>query len=766
MVTPEIAAIPTAMPTPAPTPEPEPTAIPTPEPLELEQPTNRFVRDNTPEEVLAEAFRRTEATGSYQYVMRMSLSPSASGLTLLVPITVDGDYVSPGNFRSTINATLRNVEVVTQEIRSANEKFETDPATGLWFKSTTASTPAGEAIDFVTLDPSLLTDVEIGPIRDLNGVDVYEVSAFAPAGLIGNSPGTIELIYWLGLPDLVIRQVVLSGIISWPQVDVLLDPSAGGVSPISVIMQLNGFGRIFDIQAPVASARLIDTRDFEVVTAKGFPISAAKGAHAASKLADGRVLIAGGDSATGATSVSEIYDPATGIWSTGPNMAVPRTFHRAVTLQDGRILMTLGATSDGPLASNELYNPTTDEWSDAGDVDEPRSSHTATLLRDGRVLVVGGGESQRVVNSVDIFDPTTNTWSSAAPTITARAVHSATLLGDGRVLVVGGLDADGRALISSEIYDPVADSWTEIATRSQPSAFHAAALLPDGRVLIAGGITDDWIAVRTSEIYDPDSETWTQTGSTNDDHVGPGVVPLDNGGVILISGGDLARTNASIEQWNPDTNEWTVLGLIATPRGLHTTTILNSGKVLIVGGGDSRGPLNSTEILDPKELSILPDNLTIDVSKDYSAVMKIPGGEITIDLFEKDAPITVDNFVKLSRDGYYDGVTFHRVIPGFMAQGGDPTGTGSGGPGYNIPDEFSDRKHDGPGVLSMANSGPNTGGSQFFITLSATAHLDGVHTVFGKVTEGMDVVLAIPERDPASASEPGVAIESITIIEK
>ena len=159
------------------------------------------------------------------------------------------------------------------------------------------------------------------------------------------------------------------------------------------------------------------------------------------------------------------------------------------------------------------------------------------------------------------------------------------------------------------------------------------------------------------------------------------------------------------------------------------------------------------------------DNLTIDQTKNYSAVITLPTGEFTIELFAQDAPITVDNFVKLARDGFYDGVTFHRVIPGFMAQGGDPTGTGSGGPGYSIPDEFSDRKHDGPGVLSMANAGPNTGGSQFFITFDATPHLDGAHTVFGKVSEGMDLVLAIPERDPQSASEPGVAMTSVVIVE-
>ncbi len=159
------------------------------------------------------------------------------------------------------------------------------------------------------------------------------------------------------------------------------------------------------------------------------------------------------------------------------------------------------------------------------------------------------------------------------------------------------------------------------------------------------------------------------------------------------------------------------------------------------------------------------DDLTIDPTKNYRAFITLPTGEFTVELFAQDAPITVDNFVKLARDGFYDGVTFHRVIPDFMAQGGDPTGTGSGGPGYSIPDEFSSRKHDGPGVLSMANAGPNTGGSQFFITYGATPHLDGMHSVFGKVSSGMELVDAIPERDPGSAGEPGVAMTSVKIIE-
>ncbi len=161
-----------------------------------------------------------------------------------------------------------------------------------------------------------------------------------------------------------------------------------------------------------------------------------------------------------------------------------------------------------------------------------------------------------------------------------------------------------------------------------------------------------------------------------------------------------------------------------------------------------------------------PPPMVIDPTKKYTATLVTPNGDIVVELFADKAPKTVNNFVALARDGYYDGVTFHRVIKGFMAQGGDPAGTGRGGPGYVFGDEFHPSlRHSGPGILSMANAGPGTNGSQFFITHAATPHLDNKHTVFGRVTQGMDVVLAIPERDPASARAPGMAMTRIEITE-
>jgi len=155
----------------------------------------------------------------------------------------------------------------------------------------------------------------------------------------------------------------------------------------------------------------------------------------------------------------------------------------------------------------------------------------------------------------------------------------------------------------------------------------------------------------------------------------------------------------------------------------------------------------TTPEAQPKTYSA-PPPMSIDTNKTYTAIIETEKGEMVVELFARDVPATVNNFVFLAREGYYDGTTFHRVIPGFMAQGGDPTGTGTGQAGYFFADEFTDHGHDA-GVLSMANAGPDTNSAQFFITFTPQHGLDGKHTVFGQLIEGMDVLESLTPRDPS-----------------
>lgn len=179
-------------------------------------------------------------------------------------------------------------------------------------------------------------------------------------------------------------------------------------------------------------------------------------------------------------------------------------------------------------------------------------------------------------------------------------------------------------------------------------------------------------------------------------------------------------------------------------------------------------PLANIDPIERTDFYNAPPEMTLDTSKEYQAVIRMEnGGEMTIDLFDDESPITVNNFVYLANQGFYDGTTFHRVLADFMAQGGDPTGTGTGGPGYAFEDETDNGlSFDRRGLLAMANAGPNTNGSQFFITFVPTPHLNGAHTIFGELVEGDDVLSGISLREPATATEPGDTISEIVILEQ
>lgn len=182
--------------------------------------------------------------------------------------------------------------------------------------------------------------------------------------------------------------------------------------------------------------------------------------------------------------------------------------------------------------------------------------------------------------------------------------------------------------------------------------------------------------------------------------------------------------------------------------------------------GASLAPSSATgETSGRKSYSALPP-MTIDATKQYMATITTPRGDIVIKLRPDLAPQTVNSFVFLARDGFYNGLTWHRVLPNFMAQGGDPEGTGTGGPGYTVPDEFTTKVNfDKPGIVAMANTGqPNSGGSQFFITTAPADYLNGKYTIFGEVVKGQEVVDGIPLRDPEqNPTTPGEQIVKVTI---
>ena len=196
---------------------------------------------------------------------------------------------------------------------------------------------------------------------------------------------------------------------------------------------------------------------------------------------------------------------------------------------------------------------------------------------------------------------------------------------------------------------------------------------------------------------------------------------------------------------------------------IQTILLMLSASMLLMTGCSGSGNAPQS---DDKQAPKPEKEKTATPAKNRVARFETTKGTFRIELFEDKAPITTKNFIDLANKGFYNGVIFHRVIDGFMIQGGDPDGTGRGGPGYKIPDEFNaDLKHDAPGILSMANAGPNTGGSQFFITLGPTPHLNNRHAVFGKVIEGLDVVKAIGKAPTGPGDRPleDVKMQKVTI---
>ena len=315
--------------------------------------------------------------------------------------------------------------------------------------------------------------------------------------------------------------------------------------------------------------------------------------HSATRLADGRVLIAGGMVHNhDVLTTAELYDPTTGAFIATGAMPEARMSHSATLLKDGRVLLAGGYSGDGRIYQSALlYDPKTGQFSRTGDMAVPRAEHSATLLPDGRVLVAGGadGPAEVATRSAEIYDPSTGRFTSTGDMTVARAYHVAAPLRGGRVLVAGGEPDLQHTLSSAEVYDEATGTFTPVGGMAEARRKAAAAPLNDGRVLIVGGSdNDDWRAKsRTAEIYDPATMTFRATGEL---HVARfkivhAVVTLDDGRVLVAGGG------SGFEVYDPAHGVFTSMsGGLSAARYYSTATALGGGRVLVAGGyGDDAG---------------------------------------------------------------------------------------------------------------------------------------------------------------------------------
>ncbi len=368
-------------------------------------------------------------------------------------------------------------------------------------------------------------------------------------------------------------------------------------------------------------------------------LGAARSSHTAALVANGKVVVSGGDGAGGKLASAEVFDPGTGAWSVTGSLATARSSQAATVLLDGRILNADGLSSSGqPLASSELYDPDLGgRWSPTAALANARSGHTATLLPDGDVLVAGGHTTANFIGSSgnnistsrisplassELYHPASGTWTTTGDLREARSFHTATLLTGspaqcgsncGKVLVTGGQRAGtshAETVGSAELYDPATGQWRFTAPMSTPRYFHTATRLRNGKVIVVAGADANGVLLASAELFDPVTETWMPTGSLtgstspqptdgtprgargehtatllNQDPCG------SNCGKVLVAAGvgsiGTGPSLASAELYDPAAGTFTATSSLKQSRQLHTDTLLPNGKVLVTGGFNS-----------------------------------------------------------------------------------------------------------------------------------------------------------------------------------
>jgi hypothetical protein len=329
--------------------------------------------------------------------------------------------------------------------------------------------------------------------------------------------------------------------------------------------------------------------------------------HSSDLLGDGRVLAAGGEDLAGILATTEIYDPATRLWTRSGDMTSPRQGHVTALLSTGQLLAAGGFIDLGglPTATAELYDPSTGLWSStATPMTDRRVMFAASVLGSGEVLASGGrdGGGAYYTASAELFDPATSMWTATGTMSTARTGHTSTLLADGTVLVAGGFDGGG-IVASAEIYDPETGLWTDVNPMPSPRSGHVAVALSNGTVLVVGG-GDGSSPLASATVYDPTTGEWSATGSMSTPRRQLTATRLPSGDV-LVAGGDSGESTTVVEQtaeiYDPGTGMWSSAGTMVVARESHGATLLGSGKVLLSGGYSGGDPVltDTAEIFAP-----------------------------------------------------------------------------------------------------------------------------------------------------------------------
>jgi hypothetical protein len=342
--------------------------------------------------------------------------------------------------------------------------------------------------------------------------------------------------------------------------------------------------------------------------AAAVPITAAFGASAdaAVRLDSGRILLAGGADAGGTPLADTVlFDPVTGAWSATGELVTARRTHSLTKLADGRVLIAGGRTADAPdgVTSIEVYNPVDGAWTATPDAMSARSGHSATLLKTGEVLVAGGTGLTSTLSSAELFDPSTGDWAPAGPMTVPRSGHQAVLLPSGRVLVIGGTLATGRgdaALAYCELYNPATDTWTATGDLSTPRVGHQGTVLRDGCVLVTGGDSPGRPArapfragsLDTAELYDPATGVWTPVADMPGGRIRHRGVLLPTGRVLVLGGTSGPTYNAGFPHamtYDPDSGVWTTTGGLTVGRWDFAAVVLADGRILAAGGRTRSG---------------------------------------------------------------------------------------------------------------------------------------------------------------------------------